>query len=34
MKEGDIYESLLDGAKYVVKRIVNEKGRQANHNWS
>ena len=25
MKEGDIYESLLDGAEYVVKRIVNEK---------
>ena len=24
MKEGDIYESLLDGAEYVVKRIVNE----------
>ena len=25
MKEGDIYESLLNGTEYVVKRIVNEK---------
>ena len=25
MKEGDIYESLLDGTEYVVKRIVKEK---------
>ena len=25
MKEGDIYESLLDGTEYVVKRIMNEK---------
>jgi hypothetical protein len=24
MKEGDIYESLLDGTEYVVKRIVNK----------
>ncbi len=24
MKEGDIYESLLEGTEYVVKRIVNE----------
>lgn len=23
MKEGDIFESLLDGMEYVVKRIVN-----------
>jgi len=25
MKKGDIYESLLDGAEYVIKRIMNEK---------
>ena len=24
MKEGDIYESLLDGTEYVVKRIVDK----------
>ena len=24
MKEGDIFESLLDGAEYVVKNIVNK----------
>lgn len=24
MKEGDIFESVLDGLEYVVKRIVNE----------
>jgi hypothetical protein len=24
MKEGDIFESLLDGKEYVVKSIVNE----------
>ena len=24
MKEGDIFESLLDGAEYVVKDIVNK----------
>jgi len=24
MKEGDIYKSLLDGAEYAVKRIVNK----------
>jgi len=24
MKEGDIFESLLDGAEYVVKSIVNK----------
>ena len=24
MKEGGIYESLLDGTEYIVKRIVNE----------
>ena len=24
MKEGDIYESLLDGTEYVVKSIVNK----------
>ena len=24
MKEGDIFESLLDGNEYVVKSIVNE----------
>jgi len=23
MKEGDIFENLLDGAEYVVKQIVN-----------
>jgi len=25
MKEGDIFESLLDGMEYVVKNIVNSK---------
>ena len=25
MKKGDIYESLLGGAEYVIKRIMNEK---------
>jgi hypothetical protein len=24
LKEGDIFESVLDGLEYVVKRIVNE----------
>lgn len=24
MKEGDVFESVLDGLEYVVKRIVNE----------
>ncbi len=24
MKEGDIFENLLDGAEYVVKNIVNK----------
>ena len=24
MKEGDVFESALDGLEYVVKRIVNE----------
>lgn len=24
MKEGDIFESLLDGAEFVVKRVVNK----------
>ena len=24
MKEGDIFESLLDGAEYVVKKIMNK----------
>ena len=24
MKEGDVFESVLDGLEYVVKRVVNE----------
>jgi len=24
MKEGDVFENVLDGLEYVVKRIVNE----------
>ena len=24
MKEGDIFESLLDGTEYIVKKIVNK----------